>query len=71
MRKVSRRLIPFLFVLQVASYLDRINVGLAQLQMKSAIGFTIQRHCLRTRDGHLLHRAPRTLCLKFHVRRLT
>ena len=40
MRKVSRRLIPFLFVLQVASYLDRINVGFAQLQMKSALGFS-------------------------------
>ena len=40
MRKVSRRLILFLFVLQVASYLDRINVGFAQLQMKSALGFS-------------------------------
>jgi len=40
LRKVSRRLIPFLFVLQVASYLDRINVGFAQLQMKSALGFS-------------------------------
>jgi MFS transporter, ACS family, tartrate transporter len=28
-RKVYRRLIPFLCVLQVASYLDRINVGFA------------------------------------------
>jgi hypothetical protein len=40
MRTVSRHLIPFLFVLQVASYLDRINVGFAQLQMKSALGFS-------------------------------
>src|SRR5215471_2288226 len=39
-RKVYRRLIPFLCVLQVASYLDRINVGFAQLQMKSALGFS-------------------------------
>ena len=39
-RKVYRRLIPFLCVLQVASYLDRINVGFAQLQMRSALGFS-------------------------------
>jgi ACS family tartrate transporter-like MFS transporter len=39
-RKVYRRLIPFLCLLQVASYLDRINVGFAQLQMKSALGFS-------------------------------
>ena len=39
LRRVSRRLIPFLFLLYVAAYLDRINVGFAQLQMKSALGF--------------------------------
>src|SRR3954449_433124 len=39
MQKISRRLIPYLFVLYVAAYLDRINVGFAQLQMKSALGF--------------------------------
>jgi sugar phosphate permease len=39
-RKVSRRLIPFLFLLYVAAYLDRINIGFAQLQMKSALGFS-------------------------------
>ncbi len=39
-RKVSRRLIPFLFLLYVAAYLDRINVGFAQLQMKSQLGFS-------------------------------
>ena len=40
MRKVSRRLIPYLSVLYVAAYLDRINIGFAQLQMKSALGFS-------------------------------
>src|ERR1051325_7789056 len=39
-RKVYRRLIPFLCVLQVASCVDRINIGFAQLQMKSALGFS-------------------------------
>ena len=40
MQKVSRRLIPYLFVLYVTAYLDRINIGFAQLQMKSALGFS-------------------------------
>lgn len=38
-RTASRRLLPFLFVLYVAAFLDRINVGFAQLQMKDALGF--------------------------------
>jgi sugar phosphate permease len=40
MRRVSRRLIPYLFGLYVVSYLDRINISFAQLQMKSALGFS-------------------------------
>lgn len=38
--KVTRRLVPLLFVCYVLSYLDRINVGFAQLQMKSDLGFS-------------------------------
>lgn len=34
LRKAYRRLIPFLFILYVGAYLDRINVGFAALQMK-------------------------------------
>src|SRR5262245_4050126 len=33
LRTVSRRLIPFLFILYVVSFLDRVNVGFAALQM--------------------------------------
>lgn len=33
-RKVSMRIIPFLFLCYVVSFLDRINIGFAQLQMK-------------------------------------
>jgi MFS transporter, ACS family, tartrate transporter len=39
-RKVYRHLIPFLFVLYIAAYLDRINIGFAQLQMKEALQFS-------------------------------
>jgi MFS transporter, ACS family, tartrate transporter len=38
--KARRRLIPFLFLLYVVSYLDRINVGFAALQMNEALGFS-------------------------------
>jgi MFS transporter, ACS family, tartrate transporter len=39
-RKVSLRLLPFLFALYVVAYLDRVNVGFAALQMKSALRFS-------------------------------
>jgi MFS transporter, ACS family, tartrate transporter len=35
-----RRLIPFLFLLYIVAYLDRINVGFASLQMNQALGFS-------------------------------
>jgi sugar phosphate permease len=37
---VRRRLIPFLFLLYVFSYLDRVNVGFASLQMNAELGFS-------------------------------
>ena len=37
---VRRRLIPFLFLLYIFAYLDRINVGFASLQMNEALGFS-------------------------------
>ena len=38
--KARRRLLPFLFLLYVVSYLDRVNVGFAALQMNAAIGLS-------------------------------
>jgi len=40
MRKVSLRLLPILFVLYIASYLDRTNVSIAALQMNKAVGLS-------------------------------
>src|SRR4051812_38912808 len=37
---VRRRLVPFLFLLYILAYLDRINVGFASLQMNAALGFS-------------------------------
>jgi ACS family tartrate transporter-like MFS transporter len=38
--KVTRRIVPFMFVLYVIAYLDRINVGFAALQMKADLGLS-------------------------------
>ena len=39
-RKVSLRLVPFLFFCYLAAYLDRVNVGFAKLQMLRELGFS-------------------------------
>jgi MFS transporter, ACS family, tartrate transporter len=42
-RRVMRRLLPYLFVLYIIAYLDRVNVGFAALGgMKGDLGFTDQ-----------------------------
>src|SRR5919197_490947 len=40
LRKVTLRLIPFLFVLYIIAWLDRVNVGFAGLQMNADLGFS-------------------------------
>ncbi|HZP82340.1 MAG TPA: MFS transporter [Chthonomonadaceae bacterium] len=42
LRKLTGRLIPFLFLLYIVAYLDRVNVGFAKLQMNQALGFSEQ-----------------------------
>jgi MFS transporter, ACS family, tartrate transporter len=39
MRRVSRRLLPFLFILYLFNFLDRTNVSIAALQMNDALKF--------------------------------
>ncbi|NPC58719.1 MFS transporter [Caenimonas soli] len=39
-RKVTWRLVPFLFLCYVVAFLDRINIGYAQLQMKQSLPFS-------------------------------
>jgi D-galactonate transporter len=38
--RVSRRLLPFLFLCYVAAYLDRVNVGFAKLRMQADLGLS-------------------------------
>ena len=40
LRKISQRLLPFLFVLYVIAWLGRVNVGFAALQMNSDLKFS-------------------------------
>src|SRR5713226_5216792 len=37
---IMRRIMPYLFVLFIIAYLDRVNVGYAALQMKGDLAFT-------------------------------
>ena len=39
-RRITRRLMPFLFVLYVFNYMNRVNVGYAALQMTGDLGFS-------------------------------
>jgi MFS family permease len=38
--KVTRRMVPFLFLCYVLAYVDRVNVGFAKLQMQQALGMS-------------------------------
>src|SRR5437868_14843658 len=39
-RRIGRRLLPFLFLLYVIAFLDRMNIGAAALQMPHDLGFS-------------------------------
>src|SRR5260370_20812094 len=39
-QKVKRRIIPFVFVLYIISFLDRINIGFAALTMNKELAIT-------------------------------
>src|SRR3984893_14501718 len=65
--KLTRRLLPFLFLLYVVAYLDRINVGFAALQMKGQLGFSDAVYGLGAGIfflGYFLFRVPATLALE-------
>src|SRR6201997_3209558 len=42
-RKVRARIIPFVFVLMVIAFLDRINIGFAALTMNKELAITSQQ----------------------------
>jgi len=72
-RKVSLRIIPFLFLCYVVSFLDRINIGFAQLQMRQDLGFSDAMYGLGAAVfyvGYVLFEVPSNLLLeKFGARK--
>ncbi|MHB8736852.1 MAG: MFS transporter [Terriglobales bacterium] len=65
--KVSRRLIPFLFLLYVVNILDRVNVGFASLQMQSDLGMDERVYAFGAGIfylGYVLFEVPSNLILR-------
>jgi ACS family tartrate transporter-like MFS transporter len=66
LRKITRRLIPFMFLLYIVSYLDRVNVSYAALQMNDALGFSSSIYALGAGIffiGYFLFEVPSNLIL--------
>src|ERR1700757_3459900 len=66
-RKVSLRLVTFLFVGYLVAYLDRINVDFAQLQMQHDLGFSDAVYGLGAGiffAGYFLFEVPSNLILE-------
>jgi ACS family tartrate transporter-like MFS transporter len=67
LRRVTRRLIPFLFVLYIANYLDRVNVSFAALQMNRDLGFSATAYGMGAGMfflGYCLFQVPSNLLLE-------
>lgn len=65
-RKVARRLIPFLAVLYFVNYLDRTNIGFAKLTMSEELGMTVTMFGLASGlffIGYLVFEVPSNLAL--------
>lgn len=66
MRRVGRRLLPFLFLLYVVCYIDRTNVSFAALQMNRDLGFSAAAYGLGAGIfflGYALFEVPSNLIL--------
>jgi ACS family tartrate transporter-like MFS transporter len=66
-RKVSLRLLPFLFILYVVAFLDRVNFGYAALEMNSALGISAELFGILSGIffiGYLLFEVPGNMILQ-------
>lgn len=66
-RTLTWRLVPFLFVLYVVAYLDRINVGFAALQMQVQLGMSDKAYGLGAGmffAGYFVFQVPSNLVLE-------
>jgi D-galactonate transporter len=41
-RKIALRIMPFLLLCYIANYIDRVNIGIAQISLRTDLGFTDQ-----------------------------
>lgn len=67
MAKVGRRLLPFLFVLYVIAFLDRVNFGYAALEMNAALSIPAEMFGFLSGIffiGYLLFEVPSNLILR-------
>jgi MFS transporter, ACS family, tartrate transporter len=66
-RKIRRHLLPFLFVLYLIAYLDRINIGFAALTMNHELGLSSEQFGLLSGIffwGYFLFEVPSNLILE-------
>lgn len=72
-RKITLRIIPFIFLLYIVNYIDRANIGYASLQMNAELGLTSQAFGLAAGlffIGYFLFEVPSNVALaKFGARR--
>src|SRR5215469_5470380 len=65
-QKVRIRILPFVFLLYVTNYLDRINIGFAALTMNKELGITSQQFGLLAGIfffGYFIFEVPSNLLL--------
>ena len=71
-RKVTRRIIPFVFILYIVNYVDRANIGYAALQMNRELALTAEAFGLGAGVffiGYFLFEVPSNIALaKFGAR---
>jgi MFS transporter, ACS family, tartrate transporter len=65
--KILWRILPFLFLLYVVAYLDRVNIGFAALQMRQQLGFNDDTYGLGAGlffAGYFLFQLPSNMVLQ-------
>jgi MFS transporter, ACS family, tartrate transporter len=66
LQKIRIRILPFIFVLYIVAFLDRINIGFAALTMNSALAITSAQFGLLTGIffwGYFLFEIPSNLLM--------
>lgn len=67
MRKISLRILPFMFVIYMVAYLDRINIGFAALTINQALGLSAFAFGLATSIfyvGYVLCEIPSNMAME-------